>query len=128
MGGNFRQRPDNAQFCRAENDTAHRESASRCQLQKVQNSTLENNFKTQIYIILNSIRFKLMKWWAQSFLVGVPSVICGYRDDDGVVNEMEEFDVEKIRKMGEVFLFLHFILKLNFESILKILRNTGCPG
>lgn len=50
-----------------------------------------------------------MKWWAQSFLVGVPSVICGYRDDDGVVNEMEEFDVEKLRKMGEVFFYFTFL-------------------
>lgn len=43
-----------------------------------------------------------MKWWAQSFLVGIPSVICGYRDDDGIVTELEEFQVEKLRKMGEV--------------------------
>lgn len=42
-----------------------------------------------------------MKWWAQSFLVGIPTVICGYRDDDGVVDKLEEMPVEKLRKMGE---------------------------
>ena len=42
-----------------------------------------------------------MKWWAQSFLVGIPTVICGYRDDDGVVDKLEEFAVDKLRKLGE---------------------------
>ncbi|XP_072168245.1 decapping and exoribonuclease protein-like [Diadema setosum] len=39
----------------------------------------------------NFYRFKLIKWWAQSFLVGIPEVICGFRDDDGVVHRLESF-------------------------------------
>ena len=26
------------------------------------------------------MRYKLIKWWAQSYLAGVPKVICGFRD------------------------------------------------
>ncbi|KZS00672.1 Dom3Z protein [Daphnia magna] len=28
------------------------------------------------------LRFKSMKWWAQSFIVGIPKIVVGYRDDD----------------------------------------------
>lgn len=34
-------------------------------------------------------RFKLLKFWAQSFLVGVPRVVCGFRDDDGSLTKTE---------------------------------------
>lgn len=41
-------------------------------------------------------RFKLIKWWAQSFLVGIPTIICGYRDDGGVVRSLEKMETLKI--------------------------------
>lgn len=41
-------------------------------------------------------RFKLIKWWAQSFLVNVPEIVCGYRDDDGVVRRLESFHTNKL--------------------------------
>ncbi|KAI8374469.1 RAI1 like PD-XK nuclease-domain-containing protein [Radiomyces spectabilis] len=41
-------------------------------------------------------RYKLMKFWAQSFLVGVPTVICGFRDDDGIVQEVKKFNTLRI--------------------------------
>lgn len=41
-------------------------------------------------------RFKLIKWWAQSFLVGIPTIICGYRDDGGVVHSLEKMETLKI--------------------------------
>ncbi|KAI8148932.1 RAI1 like PD-XK nuclease-domain-containing protein [Fennellomyces sp. T-0311] len=34
-------------------------------------------------------KFKLLKFWAQSFLVGIPRVICGFRDDDGNISHLE---------------------------------------
>ncbi|KAI0242431.1 Decapping and exoribonuclease protein [Lamellibrachia satsuma] len=46
----------------------------------------ERNFK----------RFKLIKWWAQSFLIGVPKIVSGFRDDDGVVHRLEEFKTQDI--------------------------------
>ncbi|KAG1191678.1 hypothetical protein G6F36_002159 [Rhizopus arrhizus] len=36
-------------------------------------------------------RYKLLKFWAQSFLVGIPRVICGFRDDDGRIVKVEQF-------------------------------------
>lgn len=39
-------------------------------------------------------RYKLMKWWSQSFLVGIPTVVCGFRDAEGVVHSLKTFKVE----------------------------------
>ncbi|XP_041673299.1 decapping and exoribonuclease protein [Cheilinus undulatus] len=44
----------------------------------------------------NFHRFKLIKWWAQSFLPGVPRVVAGFRDHDGVVVGVETFPIAKI--------------------------------
>ncbi|XP_019957361.2 decapping and exoribonuclease protein [Paralichthys olivaceus] len=44
----------------------------------------------------NFHRFKLLKWWAQSFLPGVPRVIAGLRDHEGVVVSVETFHISKI--------------------------------
>ncbi|KAI8968584.1 RAI1 like PD-XK nuclease-domain-containing protein [Mycotypha africana] len=41
-------------------------------------------------------RYKLLKFWAQSFLVGVPRVICGFRDDEGIVKSITEFKTMEI--------------------------------
>ncbi|XP_077536456.1 decapping and exoribonuclease protein-like [Haemaphysalis longicornis] len=38
-------------------------------------------------------RYKFLRWWAQCFLVGIPRVICGFRDEAGIVRCVEEFDV-----------------------------------
>ncbi|XP_071329817.1 decapping and exoribonuclease protein [Trachinotus anak] len=44
----------------------------------------------------NLHRFKLLKWWAQSFLPGVPRVVAGFRDHEGVVVSVETFHISKI--------------------------------
>ncbi|XP_072022223.1 decapping and exoribonuclease protein-like [Amphiura filiformis] len=46
----------------------------------------------------NFYRFKLLKWWAQSFLIGIPQVICGFRDDEGVVSHLKSFDTLRMPK------------------------------
>ena len=49
---------------------------------------------SRLMIIFNFFiyfRNKLLKWWAQSFLVGVPKIICGFRDDEGIVNNLQPF-------------------------------------
>lgn len=38
-------------------------------------------------------KFKFQKWWSQSFLVGIPRVVCGFRDDSGVVRSLQTFAV-----------------------------------
>ncbi|KAK7093405.1 decapping and exoribonuclease protein-like [Littorina saxatilis] len=44
----------------------------------------------------NFRRFKLIKWWAQSFLLGITKIIAGFRDDDGIVHSLEEYQTQKI--------------------------------
>ena len=50
------------------------------------------------------IRYKLMKWWAQSFLVGVPKIVCGFRDDDGIIQHLQTFRTIDIPKESQVHL------------------------
>lgn len=47
----------------------------------------------------NFHRFKLLKWWAQSFLPGVPRVVAGFRDHEGVVVSVETFHISKISQL-----------------------------
>eukprot|EP00123_Amoebidium_parasiticum_P008994 comp19141_c0_seq1/m.21798 comp19141_c0_seq1/g.21798 ORF comp19141_c0_seq1/g.21798 comp19141_c0_seq1/m.21798 type:complete len:414 (-) comp19141_c0_seq1:255-1496(-) len=36
-------------------------------------------------------RFKLLKFWAQSFLAGIPHIVVGFRDDNGIVQTVQKF-------------------------------------
>ncbi|EFX83760.1 hypothetical protein DAPPUDRAFT_100371 [Daphnia pulex] len=45
-------------------------------------------------------RFKSMKWWAQSFIVGISKIVVGYQDDDGIVSRLETMDVNQLRKQS----------------------------
>lgn len=47
-------------------------------------------------------RKKLLKWWCQSFLVGVEEVICGNRTDKGFVYELDEVKVSEMPKISKV--------------------------
>ncbi|XP_072125288.1 decapping and exoribonuclease protein isoform X1 [Mobula birostris] len=47
----------------------------------------------------NFIRFKLLKWWAQSFLPGVPRIIAGFRDDNSIVVSLQTFETMKIHQL-----------------------------
>ncbi|XP_044111976.1 decapping and exoribonuclease protein [Neovison vison] len=39
----------------------------------------------------NFYRHKLLKWWAQSFLLGVPNVVAGFRNPEGFVCSLKTF-------------------------------------
>lgn len=39
---------------------------------------------------------KLMKFWIQSFLLGVPKIIVGFRSQDGILEKLEEIKTEGI--------------------------------
>lgn len=47
---------------------------------------------------------KLLKFWAQSFLLGVPRIIVGFRDQNGIVRSLEELETAsipgKVKKVG----------------------------
>lgn len=37
-----------------------------------------------------------MRYWIQSFLLGVPKIIVGFRSKDGILQKIEEFDTMKL--------------------------------
>ena len=43
-----------------------------------------------------------MKWWAQSFLIGVPKLVCGFRNDDGIIKSLQSFKISDIPKETQV--------------------------
>lgn len=55
----------------------------------MQSHRQEQNFK----------RFKLLKWWAQSFLLGVSKIVCGFRDDDGIIHRLQDYQTQEIPTM-----------------------------
>lgn len=48
---------------------------------------------------------KLLKFWAQSFLLGVPKIIVGFRDQQGIVRRLEELETSglpaKVKNHGK---------------------------
>ncbi len=48
---------------------------------------------------LNFDSFKLIKYYCQSFLAGVPMIVVGFRDDAGVVQEFKTFETLKIPRI-----------------------------
>jgi len=87
----------------------------------IENERQQGNFK----------RFKLLKWWAQSFLVGIPTVVCGYRNDRGIVSKLESIPVKNMPSMakdqwnGNICMnfcqeFLEFVSRRVLESNGKI--------
>jgi RAT1-interacting protein len=42
---------------------------------------------------------KLMKFWIQSFLLGVPKIVVGSRDRNGILTRVDEIETEKIPDM-----------------------------
>lgn len=42
---------------------------------------------------------KLLKFWIQSFLLGVPKIIVGFRTQDGILERLEELETKNIPGM-----------------------------
>ncbi|KAI1170299.1 RAI1 like PD-XK nuclease-domain-containing protein [Nemania sp. FL0916] len=45
---------------------------------------------------MNNFERKLMKFWIQSFLLGVPKIIVGFRSHDGILTKLEEIQTASI--------------------------------
>lgn len=45
---------------------------------------------------------KLLKWWCQSFLVGIDEVICGTRTENGIVFQLDDIKVSHMPKISKV--------------------------
>ncbi|XP_069798922.1 decapping and exoribonuclease protein-like [Dendropsophus ebraccatus] len=44
----------------------------------------------------NFRRYKLLKWWSQSFLLGIPVIIAGYRNPQGRIGSLQKFRTSEI--------------------------------
>jgi len=44
-------------------------------------------------------RYKLLHFWAQSFLAGIPRIICGFRNSEGILQHVKEFKTMEIPSM-----------------------------
>ena len=58
-------------------------------------------------------KFKMTRWWAQSHLAGIDTIICGYRDDEWIVTEIKKFAVDQVipnRVQNRCLLFLNRFL------------------
>lgn len=48
---------------------------------------------------------KLLKFWAQSFLLGVPKIIVGFRNRNGILQRLEELETHsipgKVKRLGK---------------------------
>ena len=45
---------------------------------------------------MDNFHKKLMKYWIQSFLLGVPKIIVGFRSRDGILTEVQEIETHTI--------------------------------
>ncbi|PSR83361.1 RAI1 like PD-XK nuclease-domain-containing protein [Coniella lustricola] len=85
---------------------------------------------------------KLCKFWIQSFLLGVPKIIVGFRSRDGILRKVEEINTEEIPATvsrrnrswdGNVCInfaadFLQWLrTKIDDEGVWRIRRRAGSP-
>lgn len=54
--------------------------------------------------LISMKRFKFLKWWCQSFLVGIEDILCGFRDDKGMVRKVENYNVQNLARISWVLL------------------------
>lgn len=75
-------------------------------------------------------RFKLIKWWSQSFMVDIESIICGFRDDEGVVHQLEEFKTRNIPKIANVrvktYIAINYLLFARKFSRIRQVQSRLC--
>lgn len=45
--------------------------------------------------------YKLIQWWAHCRLAGIPRALCGFRDDNGIVLYIKEYDVMKMPEVAK---------------------------
>ncbi|XP_034944728.1 decapping and exoribonuclease protein-like isoform X2 [Chelonus insularis] len=65
----------------------------------------------------NLKKFKLLRWWCQSFLVGTERIICGFRDDRGIVKELKDFRVSSIARYSKNMLQKLWFMIMITQSI-----------
>ncbi|XP_047475778.1 decapping and exoribonuclease protein-like isoform X2 [Penaeus chinensis] len=56
---------------------------------------------TEEHKMRNYRRFKLCDWWVENKLSGIPRIIVGFRNDDGIVHTLELLKTEELPEQGE---------------------------
>ncbi|XP_053390820.1 decapping and exoribonuclease protein-like isoform X2 [Mercenaria mercenaria] len=46
-------------------------------------------------------RLKIKKWWSQSYIMGVQEIVCGFRDENGVVHKLEFYNTNDLPNLAE---------------------------
>ncbi|KAF7993026.1 hypothetical protein HCN44_005807 [Aphidius gifuensis] len=41
-------------------------------------------------------KYKFLRWWCQSFLVGIEDILCGFRNDNGIIESIQQFQVSQM--------------------------------
>ena len=91
---------------------------------------VELKTSAEIHNDRDQIKFerKLLKFWIQSFLLGVPRIIVGFRSDDGVLHALEEIETQsipdKVKNHGRNLWDGNICI--NFAA--SFLECTGCPS
>lgn len=50
-------------------------------------------------------KYKFLRWWCQSFLVGIEDILCAFRNDNGIVESLKEYKVSEIGRNYRVCFF-----------------------
>ena len=58
-------------------------------------------FKTNKHV-RNFERYKTLKYWVQSFIVGVPQITCGFREDNGSISHMQSYSTNQLQHVAQV--------------------------
>lgn len=48
-------------------------------------------------------RYKLLRFWIQSYLVNVPTIVCGFRDDAGILRDVQQMRTSDLPRFGEKY-------------------------
>lgn len=78
----------------------------------------------------NYVKWKLPKWWMQSFLSGVETICVGFRTKDGHISEMEELPVKEIPRLAKGMWSPAIMIRFGADflaTVSELMRDVDCP-
>ena len=64
-----------------------------------------------------------IKWWCQTFLVCIPVVVCGFRDDQGIVSRLVDYPCAKLPQVGSNYWLPNVCMNF-LEAFLNFAKAT----
>lgn len=71
-------------------------------------------------------RFKLLAFWIQSYLVGTPKIVCGFRDEDFTVRKLQTFKTADLPSFGRKYWVWDSIYSRITLNLKDLLLTHGC--